>query len=273
MTGVDGVLVITWAAFFGVVAARLRPGRRAEGAAEWSPPASKSVSAIRSAASRGLTAVAALGAVVRHATFGRSGGASDRALGSAALAAVAGLGLAPPRGALLGPFAWLVVVARARLRRRADADVDALMAELSEAVELMAVALAGGLHLRGALDEVIPWLDGRVGDELGRCLARSRRGWPLAEELERLPDRVHLCTRGFSSALVAAERYGAPIVPALERLAVELRGARRRRLEERARQVPVRLLLPLVGGILPAFVLLAVVPLLVGALAGIRGGT
>jgi tight adherence protein C len=54
--------------------------------------------------------------------------------------------------------------------------------------------------------------------------------------------------------------------PALERLGAELKLDRRRRAEEEARRVPVRLLGPLVACILPAFGLLTVVPLLAASL-------
>ena len=60
----------------------------------------------------------------------------------------------------------------------------------------------------------------------------------------------------------AADRTGAPVAPALERLAAEERTQLRRRAEARARKVPVRLLFPLVFLVLPAFGLLTVVPAL-----------
>ena len=55
-------------------------------------------------------------------------------------------------------------------------------------------------------------------------------------------------------------RYGTPVVPALERAAIEIRLAQRRALEERARKLPVQLLFPLVFCCLPAFALLTVAP-------------
>jgi hypothetical protein len=49
----------------------------------------------------------------------------------------------------------------------------------------------------------------------------------------------------------------------------ELRLQRRRQLEITARRIPIRLLFPLALGVLPAFVLLTVVPLLVTSLEGL----
>ena len=72
------------------------------------------------------------------------------------------------------------------------------------------------------------------------------------------------------AALLASERYGAPLLDGLARLAAELRSDRRRRAEEAARRVPVKLLFPLVFCTLPAFALLTVAPLLAGALGSLR---
>ena len=66
--------------------------------------------------------------------------------------------------------------------------------------------------------------------------------------------------RPLADALLASDRLGAPVGPVLARLAAEERTALRRRAEAHARRVPVRLLFPLVFLVLPAFVLLTVVP-------------
>ena len=67
------------------------------------------------------------------------------------------------------------------------------------------------------------------------------------------------CAR-WRDALLASDRLGAPVGPVLARLAEEERTALRRRAEAHARRIPVRLLFPLVFLVLPAFVLLTVVP-------------
>jgi tight adherence protein C len=68
--------------------------------------------------------------------------------------------------------------------------------------------------------------------------------------------------RAVADALLASDRLGAPVGPALARLAAEQRAELRRRAEAHARRVPVRLLFPLVFVVLPAFGLLTVVPTL-----------
>jgi pilus assembly protein TadC len=53
---------------------------------------------------------------------------------------------------------------------------------------------------------------------------------------------------------------------------VDLRTRARRRAEVRARKVPIRMLFPLVTCILPAFILLSVVPMVGGALRELGPG-
>jgi tight adherence protein C len=73
-----------------------------------------------------------------------------------------------------------------------------------------------------------------------------------------------------TDSLIAADRYGLPLAPVLDRLADEARQHRRRIADANARQLPVRLSLPLVLCTFPSFVLLAVVPLLLAAFSSLN---
>jgi tight adherence protein C len=101
-------------------------------------------------------------------------------------------------------------------------------------------------------------------------IARCDRGERFADALGELPrhlgERAHTLVDG----LAAADRDGLPLAPVLDRLAGEARVQRRRRADTAARQLPVRLSLPLVLCTLPSFVLLAVAPLLLAALSSLR---
>jgi tight adherence protein C len=73
-----------------------------------------------------------------------------------------------------------------------------------------------------------------------------------------------------TAALQGAERYGAPLGDALERIAADVRRQRRQRAEEAARTLPVRLIFPLVLCTLPALVLLTIAPVVAGAVRSLR---
>jgi len=72
------------------------------------------------------------------------------------------------------------------------------------------------------------------------------------------------------TARVRSDRYGTDLEPALEQLAADSRLLRRRRAEESARRLPLRLLFPLVICILPAFILLTLAPVLAETLVALR---
>jgi tight adherence protein C len=164
----------------------------------------------------------------------------------------------PPRLALGHPR---------RVTRGADAArTRAIEQQLADVVDLLRLAATGGATVRTALAGVARHLDGPVADAFAALSARVDAGSPLVDELDHLRPVLGPAGDALVSLLRAATLDGAPLAPALDRLATELRDERRRRAETRARQLPVRLLFPLVCCALPALVLLAVVPLLVATL-------
>lgn len=212
--------------------------------------------------------VAMLGRVVRR-RFGRApDAAADRRLG---WALVAGAALAPVSAAAPAAVAlwwWAApLVARRRERRRQDA---AVQAELPEVVDLFVLAVGAGLTVALAVPSVARHERGHVGTALDEVARRARLGARLADALADLPVLVGERARPLANVLVASERYGVALLPALERLATETRLDRRRAAEAAARRVPVKLLFPLVLCTLPAFALLTVVPLLAGSLRSLR---
>jgi tight adherence protein C len=154
-----------------------------------------------------------------------------------------------------------------RARRRRDARIET---ELPEVVDLLVLAVGAGYTVPLALDAVARRGAGDLAARLGEVVAATQQGARLADALERLPETTGETVRPLVVALVAAERYGAPLVAALERLAAEVRANRRRRADEAARKVSVKLLFPLVTCILPAFALLTVAPLIASALQSLR---
>ncbi|HEX7167275.1 MAG TPA: type II secretion system F family protein, partial [Acidimicrobiales bacterium] len=126
----------------------------------------------------------------------------------------------------------------------------------------IAVAAAAGSNVRLAVDAVVRHGRGPVVDALRSAIREVDGGVRLADALAAIPDRHGDPIRPLVAVLVDSERYGAPLGPALGTLSAELRACRRRRAEEHVRRVPVRVLLPLVTCVLPAFALLTVAPLL-----------
>ncbi len=193
---------------------------------------------------------------------------ADLRLGRALGAASAGALVAVPLGVAAGLAVWILPAwHRRREAMRLEA---AVSAELPEVVDLFVLAAGGGLNVSLAVAAVGGRAPPAIGTVLRRAAEHVEGGARAADALEEALGRLGDPVRPLLAALVASERYGAALVPGLERLAGEVRLGRRRRAEEAARRVPVRLLFPLVLCTLPAFALLTIVPLLAGTLRLLR---
>ena len=191
-----------------------------------------------------------------------------RRLGGALAVAALGLALLPPAAVPAGLVAWALPALRARRRQRLH--LAAIAADLPDVVDLLVLAVGAGLTVRLAVAAVARRAPGPLGAELARAGHDADLGRRLADALDDLPQRAGEATRPLVAALIASERYGAPLGASLERLAHEVRADRRRRAEEAARKVPVKLLFPLVSCTLPAFGLLTVAPLIASAVRSLR---
>ena len=162
------------------------------------------------------------------------------------------------------PHLALRAIRHRALRREAVA----LTSELPDVVDLLAVAAASGCNVLLAIEAVTANQRGPAAILLADALTAQAGGERLADALAAIPGSLDSAAadamRPLVAVLVDSERYGTPLVPSLERVATDVRLHRQRRAEERARRTPVRLLLPLVLCVLPAFALLTVAPLLAG---------
>jgi len=154
------------------------------------------------------------------------------------------------------------LVARSRERR----DDAVLAVELPVTLDLLAVAVGAGCTPYLAAEVAARWAPPVIAARLATVPRACALGASFTQGLDDLAGSTPRL-RALADALLASDRLGAPVGPALTRLADEERAALRRRAEAEARTVPVRLLFPLVFLVLPAFGLLTVIPTLVGGLA------
>ncbi len=179
---------------------------------------------------------------------------------------LAALVLGPVPGALAA--SGIVGAFGALTRREPRHAEDALRAALPDVVDLLRVAVGAGLSVHQSIEVVAACAPEPVGAALRDVRRQVALGMRLGDALEGLY-ALGDPARPLVSALIGAARYGSPLSQALDRVVVDARILRRRRAEERARRLPVQLLFPLVMCVLPAFGLLAVVPLLAGSLPSV----
>jgi tight adherence protein C len=169
---------------------------------------------------------------------------------------------------LLGLAVGLGAVAWRRQRRatRARSDRAVLVRSLPDAIDLLLLATEAGLPLPLAH----PIVAARCPEPLAGALAeaddRSAAGAARADALVEALTPLGGGAAALGHVLADHLRYGTPLGPALEARRVDARTERRHAIEEAARQVPVRLLGPLLLCVLPAFGALTVIPLLLASL-------
>jgi hypothetical protein len=160
----------------------------------------------------------------------------------------------------------VVRVLRSLRRRRGLRAADATLArELPVAIDLLGVAVGAGCTPYLAVEVAAQWSPTPLAAAFDDVLRSCALGLDFAAALDRVAATTPRL-RPLADALLATDRLGVPVGPVLARLAEEDRTALRRAAEAQARRIPVRLLFPLVFLVLPAFVLLTVVP---GVAAGL----
>jgi len=200
----------------------------------------------------------------------RSGSSVRRAR---VLAGAAGLATGLLLGGTVGLVAAVVVTVGGDrlLRRGSDDDQVAMRAavvrELPGACDLLAVCLASGVPVAGAVAAVATAVPGPLGQllrdvaSLYRLGAEPRRAWA------QVP--VELAALG--RVLVRAGESGSVAVPALRSLAADSRAAARAQTDAAVRRAGVWVLAPLGACFLPAFLCLGVVPLVLGIAGDVFG--
>ena len=165
--------------------------------------------------------------------------------------------------------------ARSRVRRfsrhaarRYRAEVDA---EIPQLLDLLAAGSSAGLAAPLALRRATDGLVGPLADEVRTLVRAVDLGARWRDELDALDERLDLPDlRRTVTALTRTETLGSSLAQATAELAASVRQARRAATTERARTAPVKMLFPLVFLVLPAFLLLTVVPVLLTTVQSIR---
>lgn len=157
-----------------------------------------------------------------------------------------------------------VVAGRGAATRRAEAD-ESWSGAAPVMVELMAAAVRAGVPPVLAVAEAAGALGAGDADGLTRLLERWRYGLSARELPLDAPSRL------VARAVEQAHDSGAAPATALEHAARDLAADAGMRAQERARRVGVQAAIPLGVCLLPAFLLLGVVPLVASLMAGLAG--
>ena len=186
--------------------------------------------------------------------------ASKALVSATAMFAVSAL-VSPVVGAVAALLAWRIPdLALARLARRALAAADR---EIPVLLDLLAVATSAGLPPQLAFRRAVEAATGPLAEELRSVLDASDLGGRWRDELIVVGERLALPDlRRLLGALARTDSLGSSLAEEVGHLASDVREVRRAAAAQRARTAPVKMLFPLVFLVLPAFLLLTVVPVL-----------
>lgn len=140
-----------------------------------------------------------------------------------------------------------------------------------DALELFVLALQSGASPVEAMRSLVDHTNPVISDAFDETCRRIDRRQVVGEALEVLVERLGSRALTLVDTIRVSNRTGLPLAPMVGRLALDAREHRRRHAEMSARELPVRLSFPLVVCTLPSFVLVAVVPLVVGAVSSLHG--
>jgi tight adherence protein C len=137
----------------------------------------------------------------------------------------------------------------------------AISLELADTLDQMTIAVEAGLGFESAMARAGANGTGPLAEELVRTLQDIAVGQPRREAYLALADRTGVVDLArFIRAVVQADAYGVSIADVLRTQAQEMRLKRRQRAEEKAMQIPVKVIFPLILCILPTLFIVLLGP-------------
>jgi tight adherence protein C len=147
------------------------------------------------------------------------------------------------------------------LHSRAQKRSEQIQLALADTLDQMTIAVEAGLGFEAAMARAGRNGKGPLAEELIRTLQSIQVGRSRREAFDSLAGRTDVADlRRFIRAVIQAETYGIAIADVLRSQAREMRLKRRQRAEEKAMQIPVKVIFPLMLCILPVLFIVLLGP-------------
>jgi tight adherence protein C len=132
---------------------------------------------------------------------------------------------------------------------------------LADTLDQMTIAVEAGLSFDSAMVRAAKNGKGPLADELSRTLQDMTVGRTRKQAYQAMADRTQVPDlRRFVRAVIQADVYGIPVAGVLRTQAAEMRLKRRQHAEEKAMQIPVKVVFPLMLCILPVLFIVLLGP-------------
>lgn len=133
--------------------------------------------------------------------------------------------------------------------------------ELADTLDQMTIAVEAGLGFDQAMQRAAKNGRGPLAEELLRTIQNIASGRSRRDAYTSLAERTGAADlRRFIRAVIQADKYGVAVADTLRTQASEMRMKRRQRAEEKAMQIPVKVIFPLMLCILPVLFIVLMGP-------------
>lgn len=144
---------------------------------------------------------------------------------------------------------------------------------LADAIDLLTISVEAGLGFDAAVQQVARNTEGALAEEFARVLREMQLGKGRSDALRGMSERSSVeDLHAFASAMVQADAFGISLGQVLRVQSEELRLKRRQYAEEKAQQVPVKIMVPLILFILPCLFVVIMGPAVLNAIDAFTGG-
>jgi tight adherence protein C len=143
---------------------------------------------------------------------------------------------------------------------------ESLDRDLPDMLDVLAVTVSAGVAFRPALTRVSERFAGPLADELGLTLSQMANGASVREAFEALRARNSSeALAQFVTAFLQSEELGAPLIDALNQIALDMRRENAQRLRRKAARTAPRVSLVTSLVLVPGALILVIAGLIVGS--------
>ncbi|MBA4606873.1 type II secretion system F family protein [Aeromicrobium sp. Marseille-Q0843] len=168
---------------------------------------------------------------------------------------------------LLGYFAPDIILNGKAVRRQEE-----IQYALPDLLDQITISIESGTSFENALARTGQTGKGPLAEEIVRTVQDIGLGLPRREAYESLVARTDVDElRKFVRSILQGEEFGVPVSDIVREQAQEMRVGRRLRAEGVANQIPVKMLLPLMGTILPVLFIIVIGPAIISAIGQFKG--
>jgi tight adherence protein C len=151
---------------------------------------------------------------------------------------------------------------------------DQIRRELPNVIDMLSICTSAGLGFDQSLQRVSEEWRTQLSWEFGRVVSEMEMGLSRKDALRNLAERLDVSElSSFVSIIIQSDQLGMSIADTLHTLAQQMRVEYRFRIQEEARKIPVKILIPLVFFIFPAMLAVLLgpsVPSLLGLIGSVQ---